>query len=979
LYFEKTVSYTLLFTCLMILSAVCMLNFSFGSASSSSLAFSITTEYYGANSKEIERVITMPLEDGIGDIPGIKKIQSTSEYGKSRIMVLAKANSDMNLLYTDIRERVDRVRAGFPKAVQKTQIVSSDNANHPVYIVSFKSEVLGLSELGNYVDTEIKPKYQRIRGTGEIETGGLGVQDILVSIDNGMATQYGIDPFVVSQTLHDAYIRMPTGSLCNGMVSTPIFFDSEVNDIDDFKTFEIRSKDGASVKLSEIAEITRQTRTSEQISRIDGEKRIILYIYSGGSVNTLALCDNLAKVTKSITDRGLNGEVIYSKGSEIKDSINKILISMVISMISLFLFIGLFIPDIKSRVILSASIPLSIFLGISALSALKIPVDASIISGLMIGSGLIIDNYLIIYDFIRKNREKPIHEIAMPLLSGTLTTLIVFLPLITLKSMSPDIQSISFSICGMLIISQLMTFTFLPHPLRLSCNSTSAKKPIISFETVARPFFSLTRFSQLHRPMLKIIYSLIILSVPFFLFFGQKEFTPIDNDSVLFVHVEFPSGTTIEEVDRVIAPYIKQFKETSYVRLVESNSKRGNAQISVTFDNSKSNIHDLQNKLEKLTERTHKGQFFYGIDQNTGTYKICFTLTGNDHETLREKAKDIGAYYSKQTWVTGVIYHFKENPPAYMYIPDTNRFSGFSLYPDKAASILRWNVQGPVALKWIEKQKEHDVRIKCKASIVSLPDLELLPVVMNGTSPASLGGLGHFIQREEPDRLYRENRQNSISFTVQTKRIGLNAINEKINESIKSQSLPTGYGIFPDSSISDSLKNYKTMYLVFLLAVFLIYALLAIQNESFILPLLIISAIPFSAFFPLLFLLIVQKPITSASIIGMIILSGTSVNNFILIMDTMQNSTEEGEILERVTNALQRRFNPLFLSCGTSIIAAIPILFSSKPFSDFPSALAIIITLGITGSFIGSFLFLPALIDLFLGSAENNCDSKSKE
>ena len=975
MYFERKVSYSLLFICLLLISSLCLMHFQFGSAANASYSFSITTEYYGANAGEIELVITIPIEDGIGDIPGIKKIQSTSEFAKSRIIVATKPGTDMNLLYTDIKERVDRVRVSFPKAVQKTRIASSDSTNHPVFIVSFKSDIMGLPELGEYVETEIKPQYQRVRGTGEIETGGQGIQDILVRMDHDKAALYGVDSSTISRLLQDSYVRMPAGEIRDRKESIPIFFDSQINDIDDFKKLELRTGKGSSIKLSEVASVSRQYRTDEQVSRIDGEEKIILYIYSGGNTNTLKLCESLGKTTNSLRTKGYRADIIYNKGDEIKKSINNILVSMAISMISLFLFIGLFLPDIKARLLLSASIPLSIFLCIAGLSAFRIPIDASIISGLTIGSGLIIDNYLIIYDYITGNKGKSISSIVKPLLAGTLTTLIVFLPLLTLHSLDISVQSISFSICGMLVISQFLIFTFLPPPLKLLSAHSVKRKSLISFDTVAKPFFFLTDISLSHKRATRILYLLIIASVPIFLFFGQKEFTPIDNDGILFVHVEFPSGTTIAEVDKDILPYVKQFRKVPYVKLVESNSKRGNAQISVTFDNEKIDMADLQKTLESITQNCTRGQFFYGLDQNTQSYKIYFTLTGDDHELLRKKVKDIGETFSKQEWVTGVVYHFKENPPAYVYRPSSSRLSAYGIYPERIAAILRWNVQGPVTLKWINDRKEHDVRVKGVENDISLFDLGAFPAIMQDSISMPLSGLGKFSETSEPDSLYRENRQKSISFTVQTKRLGLNRIHKNIYRLMQSISLPAGYGLFPDSSMSDSMNNYKSMYLVFLLAVFLIYALLAIQNESFILPVLILSAIPFSAFFPLTFLAMLHKPITSASIIGIIILSGTSVNNFILIMDAVRNFPGDECLTGKIRSALRKRFNPLFLSCGTSVIAAIPILFASKPFSDFPSALAIIITLGVAGSFVGSFLFLPAIVDIFLRTPKKSGDA----
>ena len=316
--------------------------------------------------------------------------------------------------------------------------------------------------------------------------------------------------------------------------------------------------------------------------------------------------------------------------------------------------------------------------------------------------------------------------------------------------------------------------------------------------------------------------------------------------------------------------------------------------------------------------------------------------------------------------MNGVVYHFKENPPSRVLIPNAQKLADHGLYPDRIASLLRWNIQGPVALKWIEKGKERDVRLSSEIVSRSLDDIGTLPIPVKDGASLTLSGIGEFREGSEPEQLYRDNRQDSIGLTILTDRMGLDEIDSRIRAVAASIDLPAGYGLFPDASLRDSMRDYRTMFLIFLLAIFLIYVLLAVQNESFVLPLLIISAIPFSAFFPLIFLFALHKPITIASIIGIIILSGTSVNNYILITESLANADEKELFSERIRAALASRFNPLFLSSGTSVIASVPILFSSRLFSDFPSALAVIITLGILGSFLGSFLFLPAIVEFFL-------------
>lgn len=194
---DNRVSWTLLFIGFNLIAAIFFASFRFGSSASPAFSFSITTEYYGADPSEVERLITIPIEDGIGDIPGIRTVRSTSEFSKSRVIAVADGETDMDILYADLSERIDRVRASFPRAVQKTRILSSDASSNPVFIVAFSPDGMGLSELGEYVAARVKPGYQGIPGTGEVETGGRGTREILVDVDADKAALYGIDPLDV--------------------------------------------------------------------------------------------------------------------------------------------------------------------------------------------------------------------------------------------------------------------------------------------------------------------------------------------------------------------------------------------------------------------------------------------------------------------------------------------------------------------------------------------------------------------------------------------------------------------------------------------------------------------------------------------------------------------------------------------------------------------------------------------------------------
>lgn len=958
---EKNVSYTLLAALLLITASLFWTRFTFGAPPPEQISYRITTEYFGATAEEVERVITIPLENNLSDIPGITRIRSTSEFSKSRITILTGKNVHSTFLFADIRERVERTRIQFPKAVQKPRILASDSTNTPVFIVSFVPGFLGLAEFGEYADKEIKNRYQRIPGTGEIEIGGRGVRETVIILDDSKAAQYNTDIHSISTVLNNTILRLPAGDFTIHNRKIPVLFDSNFKSLDDFRSLRLSSQDKIFIHLEEIATVFNRYRKPDQISRINGDKRIILYIHAGGNANPLILCKNLAETTRELEGEGFQPEIIYSKGEDIEQDIKKILVAMFISMAIIFLFIGLFIPGVSTRAVFALSIPISLFLGISCLSALEIPIDTGILAGLIIGSGLIIDNYLVVYNHLSIQESRSIKPLAAPLFSATATTIIAFLPLVLGGAVDPQITSIAISISLLLFVSLFLSFTFLKKPLAFSVNRKS-NKPVISLRLIITPFMHVKNLSM-RKPLLTCtVYAAIIVASMGMLIFFDKEFSPVDNPGILFTHVEFPSGTTISEIDKQLVPYISAFSKVPHVRTVESNARRGNAQISITFDPDAISASDLAEKLKPLTASSSKGQFFIGMDQNLESYKVTITITGPDHKILREEVTRTGKDFSARPWVSGVIYHFKEEPPAYVFSPYLPQMSAQSKYPEKFAQLLRWNIQQPVSLKWLVDGKEQDVRISGSAKTEGLYDISSIPVISGDASPVRLGDTGTLSLRKDPDKLYRENRQNSISFSITTDRIGLKKIKAFLEEALAETNLPNGYGIFGDPSIQESIQNYQRMNLVLCIAILLIYALLAIQSESFTRPLVIISVIPFCMFLPLLLLLVTKTPITASVLVGITVLSGMAVNNYILIMDALDKAPAEIPFKEKMHSAMEKRFMPLFLSSGTSILAAIPILFTASPFSSTPGTLAIIVSLGLLGSFIGSFVFLPALL-----------------
>jgi len=353
---------------------------------------------------------------------------------------------------------------------------------------------------------------------------------------------------------------------------------------------------------------------------------------------------------------------------------------------------------------------------------------------------------------------------------------------------------------------------------------------------------------------------------------------------------------------------------------------------------NKTSVAEQMRKLGQLLSET-----FVYIPESSATQerKIQVAILGEDNAKLRELAKHTASVLDTEVWTSQVVLHFKEGPPAWILTVDQAKSFNAGLTTSDIANFLRWALHGPVAQKWIENNREMDLRVMSeREQVSSLDAIRRLAIPLQQGNLVYVNQLGEFAEREQDTRIYRKNRQRAVFFTVHTESLDLERAIDTLWKTLGTINLPPGYGFDLDRAVLRLSEQMSTLWLV--LALLLIFMVLASEAESLLSPLLVCSIVPLSLSFPLIALYVSGQSLTTPVLIGLTILACIVVNNSILISDQIRESMGKlrytrANIRFPLILAIRKRMRPLLFTSVTTILGRHPAPDSSpgkNPRSD---------------------------------------------
>jgi multidrug efflux pump subunit AcrB len=959
--------------------------------------YSVRFEYFGMDGTEIERLITIPLEEKISGLGGIYQIRSVSEYGKSVSSVYFDRNTDGKHIYLALRDAVDTLYATLPRAVQKPRIFSAESGRRPFLSAAvFAPGDLNRARL--YAEEGLKRELENLEGIAEVIVSG-GIQgEILVEFDPEKIAAQGINPVALGAVVQDASVLSPGGTIRGQERNSAVGFRTRLGDpvtsfLEELGELPVRNGEKLNT-LGYFARIGVQPRERQEILRINGEECVGLDIVAAYSADIVALSRKCRKILEGPAETRIGTRdtgplpsvtVLRDTGRFLESAIRGVQKAIFQSVIAVLLIIPLFFGRPKTLALILLFIVADILWSFAVLHVISVKPDENVLSGISISLGLIVDPCLVLASLAEREDSLPRYRAAVPSLLGeiaasTLTTFLVILPLCFLDSIVPGIRKVALAIMVMLCNSLILSVFFFAGFLFQSKGGKSLLPPKL-FHRIRRFYtrisWHLCLFSRGHRRRMAGIYAgFAILS--FVLFFISGKNTSLDTpDPVLYASVEYESEKSGESIDRDLRALSDLIRREEGVRYVRLESRKGTGELEIGFDEKKTGRAVLAASVAALAPRVGKG-FLYvpdaendkaGGSPEAGVREIEVAAVGDDADLCREMAKrGAGAMPAIPGYVQAVL-NFKEPEAVVEFIPHRDSLAKNGLRVRDVARDLRWTVFGPVIDKRVQGGRETDIRLagmgmrnSSRSRIANLP----VPSPAGALRLETLGSL-----REIPGagKIYRRDGRRAAYFTVHLKASSSSGAARAVKAAL-AESAGNGPGAGTDGNrperkgygylLSRDLELLETQYRILFFAflgsgagIFLVLLCLTENRRS---ALRIASIIPVSCALPLLVKFLCGNPLEMGDMAALVVISGLSVNNAIYI-----EGARQGTIHFRVREKIQS----ILTTSLTGIAGAAPLALAGG--EGFPTALSRGILWGTAGALAAALLLFPALY----GRSEN--------
>ncbi|MDN5300864.1 MAG: hydrophobic/amphiphilic exporter (mainly bacteria), family [Thermoanaerobacteraceae bacterium] len=977
----------------------------------------VVTTYPGASSEEIETMVTKPIEKEIAGVENIKSISSSSESNVSMITVSFNWGADLDTATTDIREKVDMVKKNLPDDADEPIVIKFDPSMMPVLIYGMTGDRDPLL-MKQIAEDMIEKKLERVAGVSSVQVVGGVERQIRVLLSPQKMNGYGISIGQVMQVLAANNLNLPGGTVDYGSRELIVRTTGEFESVDEIKELAVANRQGAIVKLSDIAEVKDATEDIKTHSRINDYEGLRILIQKSSDANTVAVANGVKKELEAIKKelpKGIELYQILDQSDFINGSIKNVTSSAIQGGLLAVIVLYLFLHNFRSTVVIAISIPISIIVTFVVMYFSGITLNLISLGGLALGVGMLVDNSIVVLENIYHHRELGLNgmeaasvganEVTLAIAASTLTTVAVFLPIVFVKGLAGILfKEMSLTITFSLLSSLIVAITIVPLLSSRLIKVTAAEEKKQGF--LARIFDGMDRFYNSvdekygkllawalgHRKIVIFaIVALLVISVAAVPLVGT-EFFPETDEGRISINVEYPLGTKVEKTDelvksieRIVASIPEVQMYSSQVGTDTTKSFLGTTgsgeiasmdvrlvQVSERKRSTKDVVEEIRQKIgevpgAKIEINSATTMSTISSATSGSTKPVQVAIKGDDFATLENLAEKIKAIVKKVPGTRDVETSIDGGRPEVRIKVDKDRASYYGLDASQVAQTVRIAINGVEATKYRVAGTEVEVNVQLnELSRKTLEDLEGMTLMSPTGVNVPLRNIARFTITEGPNVISREDQERVVYVTADIYRRSLGDVTNDIRSAISSVNLPEGYSISFEGQNKEMTESFADLFQAMLLAVFLVYAVMAAQFESFLHPFTIMFAIPFCTTGVVFGLLISRRAFSLPAYIGIIMLAGIAVNNAIVLVDYINQLRAKGKtVREAIVEAGPRRLRPIMMTTLTTVLGLLPLALGIGEGSEIQAPLAVTVLGGLTVSTLLTLVVVPVLYSIF--------------
>ncbi len=979
---------------------------------------SVSTSYVGASADIIESQITEPLEKVINGIPGIRTITSSSLVGSSNISVEFNLNADLETAANDVRDKVGQASRNLPQDIDAPPVVTKSDANSDfIIILAVQSPTKGLMELSDYAENVLQNKFQTIPEVSAVNIFGQKRPSMRIWFDPDKMNSYNVAFNDINSVLLNENVQIPSGKLYGNRTELTINALGRLTTEKDFRDLIIREDSLGIVRLSDVAKVELGPEQYEQTWRLNGVSAVGIAIIPQPGANYINISDEFKKrldeIKKSDQGKDIMFTTLIDNTINIRKSLTEVKQTLAIALSLVILVIFLFFRSWLIALRPLIDIPISLISTFFIMYVFGFSVNILTLLAIVLATGLVVDDGIVVTENIFRKFERgmPIRQAAVEgskeiffvVLSTSVTLAIVFLPVVFLKGFVGSLfREFGIVLAGAVLVSSFVSLTITPV-LNVVLNRKNAQHSRFYHNT--EPFFQGMEAgykSILERFINKRWIAWLIVVVCLVIIFGigrsiQSEIAPLEDKGMIRIQVTAPEGTSyarMNESTMQLENYlIDSIPERDFVFFSVPgfggsgiNSSTGRIGLIPTSDRNRSQSDIARDLTTKMT-RFNNVRIF-PIEEQTiavglaarGALPVQFVVQNLDFEKLRTFIpKFLDEARNDRTFLNVDVNLKFNKPEADLYI-DRIKARDLGLTVNDINDVLLSAFSGRRLDYFIMNGKQYQVIGQVQLNERQEPaDIMKLYVRNNKGTYISLASVVKIVTNAIPPALYHYNRYKSATFSASLapgKTVGDGV---KAMQTISSKILDDTFQTSLSGPSRDYAESSSNTAFAFILALILIYLVLAAQFESFKDPFTIMLTVPLAIAGALLSLWIFRQTLNIFSEIGMIMLIGLVTKNGILIVEFANKKRRTGiPMRQAVIEAATQRLRPILMTSLATSLGALPIALSLGSAATSRIPLGIVVVGGIMFSLILTLFVIPSVYTYISGKHIRDIDGTNE-
>lgn len=919
---------------------------------------SVTCSYSGANADVIENQITEPLEQNINGIPGIRSLSSVSQQGQCRITVEFELSVDLETAANDVRDKVSRAQRYLPRDCDPPTVSKADADASPILMVAIQSPSRSLLELSEIADLTVKEQLQTISDVSSVSIWGEKRYSMRIWLDPTKMAGYGITPVDIKTAMDNENIELPSGSIEGNTMELTLRTMGQMHSADEFNNVVLKEVNGRVIRLSDVGYAELGAADIKSYMKMNGVPMVGVVVIPQPGANHIEIADAVYERMEQMR-KDLPDDVDFTYGFDntkfIRASIAEVESTVYEAFALVIIIIFLFLRDWRVTLIPCIVIPVSLIGAFFVMYVAGFSINVLTMLAVVLSVGLVVDDAIVMTEniYIRIERGmKPFDagiegakEIFFAVISTTITLVAVFLPIVFMEGTSGRLfREFSFVVAGSVIISSFAALTFTPM---LATKLLVHREKQSWFYRKTEPFFegmnrlyerSLNAF--LKKRVIAIPFTLVTLAIIGILWSTiPAEMAPLEDRSKINITTRAAEGASYE--------YIRDYTEDisrltdSIIPDAEAITARvssGSGYVSVTLKDLKDRDYSQMEVAEKLSQaiRTKtKARAFVQQQSSFGGRRSSMPVQYVLQATSLEKLEKVLPEFLNQVYSNPVFQmadvDLKFSSPEVRVEINRDKAGTMGVSVKDIAQTLQYGLSGQRMGYFYMNGKQYEILGQINRQQRNQPaNIKSFYIRNDKGEMIQLDNLVEFVESIAPPKLYHYNR--FLSATVSAGLAEGKTIGEGLEEmdKIAAATLDDTFRTALSGDSKDYQESSSSLMFAFILALILIYLILAAQFESFKDPFIIMLTVPLAIAGALIFMYANDITMNIFSQIGIIMLIGLVAKNGILIVEFANQKQEAGEDkLTAIRDAALQRLRPILMTSASTVLGLIPLAFAT--------------------------------------------------